>query len=105
MGNAIQRVVMKVSVCQPGSTAAFVEHFITAVTLTGYSALTADVAYSSFYTEADYPVVKVLRDPVYVEVQLIEKTDPNLVLTLDRCWTTTSPNPHSMPQWDILTNG
>uniref|UniRef100_UPI0037E9187E zona pellucida sperm-binding protein 4-like n=1 Tax=Semicossyphus pulcher TaxID=241346 RepID=UPI0037E9187E len=64
-----------------------------------------DVAYSSYYTEADYPVTKVLRDPVYVEVQLLEKTDPNLVLTLGRCWTTTSPNPHSMPQWDILIDG
>ncbi|XP_037624236.1 zona pellucida sperm-binding protein 4-like [Sebastes umbrosus] len=64
-----------------------------------------DAAYSSFYTEADYPVSKVLRDPVYVEVQLSGKTDPNLVLTLGRCWTTTSPNPHSLPQWDILTDG
>ncbi|XP_044049876.1 zona pellucida sperm-binding protein 4-like [Siniperca chuatsi] len=64
-----------------------------------------DVAYSSFYTEADYPVTKVLRDPVYVQVQLIEKTDPNLILTLGRCWTTTSPNPHSLPQWDILIDG
>ncbi|XP_070827863.1 zona pellucida sperm-binding protein 4-like [Chaetodon trifascialis] len=65
----------------------------------------ADVAYSSFYTEADYPVSKVLRDPVYVEVQLLERTDPNLVLTLGRCWTTTSPNAHSLPQWDILIDG
>ncbi|XP_040894128.1 zona pellucida sperm-binding protein 1-like [Toxotes jaculatrix] len=64
-----------------------------------------DVAYSSFYTEADYPVTKVLREPVYVEVQLIEKTDPNLVLTLGRCWTTTSSNPHTLPQWDILVDG
>ncbi|XP_042337889.1 LOW QUALITY PROTEIN: zona pellucida sperm-binding protein 4-like [Plectropomus leopardus] len=64
-----------------------------------------DVAYNSFYTEADYPVTKVLRDPVYVEVQLLDKTDPSLVLTLGRCWTTTSPNPHSLPQWDILTDG
>ncbi|XP_076589029.1 zona pellucida sperm-binding protein 4-like [Chaetodon auriga] len=64
-----------------------------------------DVAYNSFYTEADYPVSKVLRDPVYVEVQLLERTDPNLVLTLGRCWTTTSPNPHSLPQWDILIDG
>ncbi|KAM7003474.1 zona pellucida sperm-binding protein 4-like [Tautogolabrus adspersus] len=64
-----------------------------------------DVAYSSFYTQEDYPVTKVLRDPVYVEVQLLEKTDPNLVLTLGRCWTTTSPNPHSLPQWDILIDG
>ncbi|XP_070686206.1 zona pellucida sperm-binding protein 4-like [Pempheris klunzingeri] len=64
-----------------------------------------DVAYDSFYTDTDYPVSKVLRDPVYAEVQLLEKTDPNLVLTLGRCWTTTSPNPHSLPQWDILVDG
>nr|XP_033941613.1 zona pellucida sperm-binding protein 4-like isoform X4 [Pseudochaenichthys georgianus] len=64
-----------------------------------------DVAYTSFYTNTDYPVTKVLRDPVYVEVQLLEKTDPKLVLTLSRCWTTTSPNPHSLPQWDILIDG
>uniref|UniRef100_A0A3P8SAE2 Zona pellucida sperm-binding protein 4 n=1 Tax=Amphiprion percula TaxID=161767 RepID=A0A3P8SAE2_AMPPE len=64
-----------------------------------------DVAYSSFYSEADYPVRKVLRDPVYVDVQLLGKTDPLLVLTLGRCWATTSPEPHSLPQWDILIDG
>ncbi|XP_056273560.1 zona pellucida sperm-binding protein 4-like [Pseudoliparis swirei] len=64
-----------------------------------------DVAYASYYTDADYPVSKVLRDPVYVEVLLLEKTDPKLVLTLGRCWATTSPNPHSLPQWDILSDG
>ncbi|KAM8892304.1 zona pellucida sperm-binding protein 4-like [Spinachia spinachia] len=64
-----------------------------------------DAAYTSCYSDADYPVTKILRDSVYVEVQLLEKTDPNLVLTLGRCWTTTTPNPHSMPQWDILVNG
>ncbi|CAK6972566.1 uncharacterized protein LOC128358306 isoform X1 [Scomber scombrus] len=65
----------------------------------------ADAAYNSFYTEADYPVVKVLRLSVFVEVELMDKTDPMLVLTLGRCWTTTSPNPHSMPQWDLLIDG
>ncbi|CAB1430736.1 unnamed protein product [Pleuronectes platessa] len=64
-----------------------------------------EAAYNSFYTEADYPVTKVLRDPVYVEVQLIEKTDPNLVLTLGRCWVTNSPNSHHLPQWDLLIDG
>ena len=73
--------------------------------VTGVSALTVDAAYTSFYTETDYPVVKVLRDPVYVEVLLLDKTDPALVLTLGHCWTTTSPNPHSLPQWDILIDG
>lgn len=89
------------------SLAVFVEHFIVLLTdiLTGNSAFIVDVAYTSFYTDADYPVTKVLRDPVYVEVQLMGKTDPNLVLTLGRCWTTTTPNPHSLPQWDILIDG
>nr|NP_001296926.1 zona pellucida sperm-binding protein 4-like precursor [Fundulus heteroclitus]BAJ07536.1 choriogenin H [Fundulus heteroclitus] len=65
----------------------------------------AEVAYTSYYLDSDYPVTKILRDPVYVEVQLLEKTDPALVLTLGRCWATTSPNPHSLPQWDILIDG
>ncbi|XP_061781288.2 zona pellucida sperm-binding protein 4-like [Nerophis lumbriciformis] len=64
-----------------------------------------DVAYSSYYMEGDYPVTKILRDPVYVEVQLMERTDPKLVLSLGRCWTTISANPHSLPQWDILIDG
>lgn len=64
-----------------------------------------DVAFTSFYTEADYPVVKVLRERVYVEIRLLERTDPSLVLTLGHCWTTTTPNPYSLPQWDLLVDG
>ncbi|MED6245680.1 hypothetical protein ATANTOWER_006545 [Ataeniobius toweri] len=64
-----------------------------------------DAAYTSYYLDSDYPVTKVLRDPVYVEVLLLEKTDPALVLTLGRCWATTDANPHSLPQWDILIDG
>ncbi|XP_075325794.1 zona pellucida sperm-binding protein 4-like [Odontesthes bonariensis] len=64
-----------------------------------------DVAYTSFYTDGDYPVIKVLRDPVYVEVRMLERTDPNLVLTLGRCWATTSQYPQSLPQWDLLIDG
>ncbi|KAM4618644.1 zona pellucida sperm-binding protein 4-like [Polymixia lowei] len=64
-----------------------------------------DVAFTSFYTDADYPVVKVLRDPVYVEIRMLERTDPNLVLTLGHCWTTSNNNPYSVPQWDLLIDG
>jgi len=67
--------------------------------------LADDVAYNSFYTEGEYPVVKVLRDAIYVEIKLLERTDPSLVLTLGRCWTTTTSNPHSLPQWDLLVDG
>ncbi|XP_072543074.1 zona pellucida sperm-binding protein 4-like [Salminus brasiliensis] len=63
------------------------------------------VAYTSYYTEADYPVTKVLREPVYVEVRMLERTDPNLVLVLERCWATSTPDPVSVPQWDLLVNG
>lgn len=66
---------------------------------------TEDVAYTSYYTEADYPVTKVLRDPVYTEVRILARTDPNIVLTLGRCWATTTPNPQSLPQWDLLIDG
>ncbi|XP_055084541.1 zona pellucida sperm-binding protein 4-like [Periophthalmus magnuspinnatus] len=62
-------------------------------------------AYSSYYSAADYPITKALRDPVYVEVRILERSDPNVVLTLDHCWATSAPAPHSMPQWDLLLNG
>lgn len=61
--------------------------------------------YSSYYGMADYPVTKVLRDPVYVEVRVKDKTDGSMVLILNRCWATNSPLPHSIPQWDLLVGG
>ncbi|XP_067314401.1 zona pellucida glycoprotein 2, like 2 [Pseudorasbora parva] len=61
--------------------------------------------YTSYYSEADYPVTKVLREPVYVEVRILERTDPNLILVLDHCWATSTPEPQSMPQWDLMLNG
>ncbi|XP_052461895.1 zona pellucida sperm-binding protein 4-like isoform X9 [Carassius gibelio] len=64
-----------------------------------------DEAYTSYYSDADYPITKVLREPVYVEVHIMERTDPNIVLMLGRCWTTSTPSPLSLPQWDLLING
>ncbi|XP_076874346.1 zona pellucida sperm-binding protein 4-like [Brachyhypopomus gauderio] len=65
----------------------------------------AQAAYTSYYTDADYPVTKVLREPVYVEVRILDRSDPHIVLTLGRCWATSSPNPFSLPEWDLLVNG
>uniref|UniRef100_A0A3P8XUF9 Zona pellucida sperm-binding protein 4 n=1 Tax=Esox lucius TaxID=8010 RepID=A0A3P8XUF9_ESOLU len=59
-------------------------------------------AFTSYYTQEEFPVVKVLRQPVYVEVRILERKDPNLVLMLDYCWATSSPSPVSMPQWELL---
>ncbi|KAJ3594403.1 hypothetical protein NHX12_003710 [Muraenolepis orangiensis] len=62
-------------------------------------------AYRAYYSAADYPVTKMLREPVYVEVRLLERTDPNIVLNLEKCWATSSPDPTSLPQWDLLVDG
>ncbi|KAI9544726.1 hypothetical protein NQZ68_001604 [Dissostichus eleginoides] len=63
------------------------------------------VAYTSFYGPADYPLTKVLREPVYVEVSILERSDPNIILNLEHCWATSTPNPQGFPQWDLLVDG
>ncbi|KAM9148933.1 zona pellucida sperm-binding protein 1-like [Pangshura tecta] len=67
--------------------------------------IATDMSYTSFLTERDYPVVKVLRDPVYMEVRILQRTDPSLVLVLHQCWATPSTNPLQQPQWPILVDG
>ncbi|TWW73938.1 zona pellucida sperm-binding protein 4-like [Takifugu flavidus] len=62
-------------------------------------------AYSSFYTPAEYPITKLLREEIFVQVNLVERADPNIVLNLEHCWATSTPSPHSFPQWDLLING
>lgn len=63
-----------------------------------------DVAFNS-YEDSEYPITKVLRDPVYVDVQLLDRSDPKLVLTLGNCWVTADQSPHSFPRWDLLKDG
>ncbi|XP_063066416.1 zona pellucida sperm-binding protein 4-like [Engraulis encrasicolus] len=64
-----------------------------------------EAAFTSFYTAEDYPVTKMIRDPVHVEVRVLDRTDPNLVLQLGNCWATAGPDSESMPQWDLLVDG
>ncbi|KAJ8413630.1 hypothetical protein AAFF_G00081370 [Aldrovandia affinis] len=65
----------------------------------------SDANVYSYYDAADYPVTKVLRDPVYVEVHILERTDPNIVLLLEHCWATPTSSPLSLPQWSLLVDG
>ncbi|XP_039608935.1 zona pellucida sperm-binding protein 4-like [Polypterus senegalus] len=67
--------------------------------------IATDSSYGSYYVDADYPVTKTLRDPVAVEVHILNRTDPNLVLTLGDCWVTPGPSASSQPQWSLLVNG
>ncbi|XP_070257561.1 zona pellucida sperm-binding protein 4 [Myotis yumanensis] len=64
-----------------------------------------DGNYSAYYRASDYPVVKLLRDPIYVEVALRHRTDPDLGLLLHQCWATPGPDPGQQPQWALLVNG
>ncbi|XP_030067873.1 zona pellucida sperm-binding protein 4 [Microcaecilia unicolor] len=63
-----------------------------------------DGQYGSYYLASDYPVVKLLRDPVYLEVRILQRTDPNLVLVLNQCWANPFTTPLQKPQWPILLN-
>lgn len=65
----------------------------------------ADKNYSSYYSIGDYPVVKLLRDPIYVEVSIRHRTDPSLGLLLHQCWATPSADPLQQPQWPLLVKG
>ncbi|NWS62366.1 ZP1 protein, partial [Chunga burmeisteri] len=67
--------------------------------------IATDESYSSYHSDGDYPLVRVLRDPIYVEVRLLQKTDPNLVLVLHHCWASPSTEATAEPQWPILVDG
>ncbi|MBN3305175.1 ZP4 protein, partial [Amia calva] len=67
--------------------------------------IATEAVYDSYYRDVDYPVTKVLRDPVYVEVRILNRTDPNIILTLEDCWATSTSNPLGQPQWSLLVNG
>ncbi|CAM4565525.1 unnamed protein product [Lepidochelys olivacea] len=40
-----------------------------------------------------------------MEVRILHRTDPSLVLVLHQCWATPSANPLQQPQWPILVDG
>uniref|UniRef100_A0A673TY48 Zona pellucida glycoprotein 1 n=1 Tax=Suricata suricatta TaxID=37032 RepID=A0A673TY48_SURSU len=64
-----------------------------------------DETFHSYYEEADYPIVRLLREPVSVEVRFLDRTDPGLVLLLHQCWATPGASPFQQPQWLILSDG
>ncbi|KAM9844951.1 zona pellucida sperm-binding protein 4-like [Aulostomus maculatus] len=109
-GTAVEALVMEVNGVPPPMPVAALGPLRVALRLgngvcVSKGCVEEKVAYSSFYTLEDYPVTKVLREPVYVEVHILERSDPNIHLTLERCWATSTPNPHSLPQWDLLVDG
>ncbi|XP_030051452.1 uncharacterized protein LOC115465185 isoform X2 [Microcaecilia unicolor] len=63
-----------------------------------------DLTYSDFYEDTEYPIVRYLRQSLYFEVELLYSEDPQLELFLDNCWSTTSSDQRSSPQWDVVIN-
>ncbi|XP_007893235.2 zona pellucida sperm-binding protein 4-like [Callorhinchus milii] len=61
--------------------------------------------YQTWYVERDYPILRRLRDPVFVEVRVLNRNDPSLVLILHHCWATPTSEPRHQVQWDVLVHG
>ncbi|XP_069467727.1 zona pellucida sperm-binding protein 2-like isoform X2 [Ambystoma mexicanum] len=64
-----------------------------------------DQSYMSPFSDQQYPVVKRLREPVFLEVQLLNQNDTNIELVLNDCWATASKDPKSVPKWNIIVDG
>lgn len=53
----------------------------------------------------EYPVIKLLRKVVYIEVRILNRVDPKLVLLLDDCWATPDKDPYMSHRWKLLEKG
>nr|XP_015223323.1 PREDICTED: zona pellucida sperm-binding protein 4-like [Lepisosteus oculatus] len=67
--------------------------------------LAKDSSYGAYYSPRDHPVVRVLRQPVFAEVRVLNREDPDLQLQLGDCWATPSRDPGDPRRWTLLQKG
>ncbi|XP_067097631.1 uncharacterized protein [Osmerus mordax] len=66
--------------------------------------LAQDESYKLFYQVEDYPVAKYLRQPLYIEVELMQSMDIKIELVLENCWATQHKDRSSLPRWNLIVD-
>ncbi|GCB79956.1 hypothetical protein scyTo_0017048 [Scyliorhinus torazame] len=61
--------------------------------------------YRSWYVDSDYPIQRILQEPMFMEIRVLDRTDPMIVLRLHDCWATPVPAPDHEVQWSLLVDG
>uniref|UniRef100_A0A6Q2XVN5 ZP domain-containing protein n=1 Tax=Esox lucius TaxID=8010 RepID=A0A6Q2XVN5_ESOLU len=67
--------------------------------------IATDASYKTFHQVEEYPVVRYLRQPLHIEVELTRSTDPEVELVLDHCWATLDKDRNSKPRWNLIIKG